>query len=79
MDFAYETMAGYPFEVKDPEKWKEYDFDLVVITLKDSKKAEEIKKKLCNLGMDRLQIYHFEQKEIFWKFAKADGLLGKEI
>lgn len=75
MDFGYETMTGYPFEVKNPSVWRELDFDVVVITIKNPDKAKETAAQLCALGIDPAKIRHFDQKELFWRFAEADGIL----
>lgn len=75
IDFGYERMEGYPFVVRNPLDWPEMEFDAVVITIKNPGKAEEVCKRLCEIGIEQSKIYHFEQKELFWRFAEADGLL----
>lgn len=75
IDFGFEKMRGYPFQVYDPEKWMELEFDLVVITIKNTSKAKEVHDRLCELGIEPERIRYFDQKELFWRFAKADGIL----
>ena len=75
IDFGYERMHGYPFEVWSPQKLLTTECDILVITIKDSVVADQIREQLISLGIDAEKIRWFEQKEIFWKFAKADGLL----
>lgn len=75
-DLNYRSVKlDYPFDVKSPDLMISSGYDYVVITIKDAIKADEIKKYLLNLGIDGKKIMWFEQDEIFWKFAKADGLL----
>ncbi|MXP74999.1 glycosyltransferase [Lachnospiraceae bacterium WCA-9-b2] len=76
IDYGYERMRGCSFEVTPPEEWTEIEFDVVVITIKNSVKAQEISSGLCQMGIKPSKIYYFEQKELFWRFAEADGILG---
>lgn len=75
VDFGYERMEESDFDVMNPIEWMNIEFDVVVITIKNPVKAEEIRVRLCELGIEPARIYHFEQKELFWRFAEADGIL----
>lgn len=75
IDFGYERMQGYPFAVRNPADWEEIEFDAVVITVKNIQEAEKVRGRLCAMGIRPSMIYHFEQKELFWRFAEADGIL----
>ena len=74
-DFAFRRMKDQPFTVNDPAELKEESYDLIVITIKNEIKANEIKKELIKLGIPNEKIKWFDEKEIFWRFAEADGLL----
>lgn len=76
IDFGYETVRKETFAVENPEKWRTMEFDIIVITIKNRHKAEEVRARLCELGVEPSRILHFEQKELFWRFAEADGILG---
>ena len=75
VDFGYERMKGFPFDVWNPTELLHRSYDVLVITIKNSAVADEVKTRLISLGIKEESIRWFEQKEIFWKFAKADGLL----
>ena len=60
--------------VDNPADVSKYEFDYVVITYKYLPKVEEIKKELVERGIEENKILWFEQKEIFWKYAKDAGL-----
>ena len=77
IDFNYERFAESEYKVNSPEDLLKWDFDYVVITIKNPKKAEEVCARLEDF-VDADKILWFEQKEIFWKYAEADGLLLNE-
>lgn len=79
VDYNYKKMTGYPFDVQNPIEVKNMDYDAVVITIKDIVKAEEIKIKLIDDGILEEKIYIFDQREIFWKYAEALGILNTSI
>lgn len=79
IDYGYERMEGYPFEVRNPADWTKLDFDVVVITIKNVDKAKEVRAQLNGIGIKDSKIYHFEQKELFWRFAEADGILQENV
>lgn len=76
VDFEQEGAVGYPFEIWSPEKLLTQSYDVLVITVKDSSAANKIKERLVSVGIEEGSMRWFEQKEIFWKFAQADGLVG---
>lgn len=49
-------------------------YDYIVITYKYVPKVEEIRNSLIDKGIPKDRIRWFEQKEIFWKYAKDAGL-----
>ncbi len=76
VDFAYERLSSDEFLVESPYAILECDYDYVVITVKNSVKEQEIRKKLLDMGISGERIVWFEQPEFFWKFVQAEGLLS---
>jgi len=62
--------------ISDASEAQRYDFDYIVITYKYKPKADEIRKSLVDAGAPEGKILWFEQKEIFWKYARYAGLCG---
>ena len=79
IDYGYRTIKEDLFEVRNPEEWKGLQFDVIVITLKNVPQAQKVRRRLLEAGIEQERIYHFEQKELFWKFAEADGLLDRTV
>lgn len=79
IDFGFERMKEPDFDVKNPLEWTYMEFDVVVITIKNPDKAKEVRNRLCEIGIEPSRIYHFNQKELFWKFAEADGILQPSV
>lgn len=75
VDFGYEKFRESSLLVQSPELLKEDIYDYVVITIKNPGKAKQIIEQLEEFGIDKGKILWFEQPEIFWKYAQADGLL----
>lgn len=73
VDPAYESMRYSDFMVYSPEKLRQWEYDLVLITVKNPEKAAAIKKELVEAGVSEKKIRWYEQKEIFWKYAKVNG------
>lgn len=73
VDPAYESMRYSDFTVYSPEKLRQWEYDLVLITVKNPEKAAAIKKELVEAGVSEKKIRWYEQKEIFWKYAKVNG------
>ena len=59
-----------PPDTVDPDK-----YDCLVITVKNPNKTMEIRAQLLEAQIPEEKIFWFEQKDIFWKFAEAEGLL----
>lgn len=85
IDFSYnrflknglsdQQRSEFDLKVASPEVLKHLDYDYIVITIKNAKKAQQIKNQLVEYGVDRECIFWFEQREIFWKYVAADGLI----
>lgn len=75
VDFGYEKFKGSSLQVQSPELLSEDIYDYVVITIKNPGKAKQVREQLEEIGIDKNKILWFEQPEIFWKYAQADGLL----
>lgn len=76
MDFGGSRMGEeYPFDISLPCDFSGI-YDYVVITIKDKKKADSVRKNLIVGGIPTEKICWFSQQEIFWRFAKAYGLLS---
>ena len=75
MDYEYGKHSSAEIEVKSPADFLQAKYDYVVITIKNKRKAETVKSLLIQDGMDSDKILWFEQKEIYWKFLEAEGLL----
>lgn len=78
IDYGYGRYTDGELQVENPAFLKEVNYDFIVITIKNQRKAEEIKERLIKDGALENQILWFEQREIFWKFAEAEGLLETE-
>lgn len=70
IDFGYERLNEDAMNPQSPNAVKERDYDYILITIKNSSKAEEVRKDLINSGIPEEKIKWFDQTEIFWKFAK---------
>lgn len=75
IDFGYEHIQDEVLGVESPEALKTLDYQYIVITIKNPGKAEQVKAQLEELGVAPEKILWFEQKELFWRYAKAEGLL----
>ena len=51
------------------------DYDLILITVKNPKKAMEIREGLTYEGIPDEKIRWYEQKEIYWEYAESNGWL----
>lgn len=78
VDFGYERVCDGTLHAQPPEMLKKWNYDYILITIKNSGKAEQVKKQLEELGIVPEKILWFEQKELFWRYAEAEGLL-KEV
>lgn len=75
VDFDCERLADKQMEIRLPSELPETSYDFLVITIKDPDKMEEIKERLLALGIPKGKILWFEEREIYWRFAKAEGLI----
>ena len=64
---------GWPAE--PPECLAGLEYDYIVITIKNPEEAARAGKTLLQWGIGADKIRWFEQREQFWKYAQADGLL----
>lgn len=78
MDFGWEKSRGGPMEGAAPGSFIQTEYDVVVITIKNPSKANEVKGQLMEEGIPGYKIRWFEQKEIYWKFAEANGWLVRQ-
>lgn len=78
VDFEYERYHGGSMEVRSPLGLDPAGYDYVVITVKNPAKASGIRGRLEEIGVESGKILWFEQRELFWKYAEAEGLLGGE-
>lgn len=74
IDFSYERLNNEEFGVEDPGAVTGYDYDYIVITIKNPQKAANVREELRGLGIADDRILWFDQTEFFWKFVQADGL-----
>ena len=75
VDFEWKKYVSDFGAIVSPEKLLETEYDLIVITIKNRNKADEVKGKLIETGIAKEKILWFEQKEIYWKYAEANGWL----
>lgn len=76
VDRNYQKLSGYPCKIEDPEWIKKADFDYVLLALADRQPAEEARMYLTEeLRVDEKKIIWLEQREMFWEYAEAAGLL----
>lgn len=73
MGFGWEGLEEEGGMFFSPKEWIPAEYDVVVITIKNSFKAAEVKERLIKAGIPACKIKWFEQKEIYWKFAEANG------
>lgn len=74
VDPNFEKCSSEEFPVLSLECLEDLKYDYIVITIKNPAKASEVRFKLEEL-VSKEKILWFEQPEIFWKYAEADGLL----
>lgn len=75
VDFGYERACNGDFHAEPPSMLEKWSYDYIVITIKNAGKAKQVKAKLEELGIAPKKILWFEQKELFWRYAEAEGLL----
>lgn len=78
VDFRYDKFRDSNLIVDSPEILKAVEYDYIVITIKNKVKAEQVKEKLRESGIELSKILWFEQKELFWRYAEGEGMLAEE-
>ncbi len=73
VDFGWERLAKDALDIAAPESILQIEYDVIVITIKNRAKAYEVKEQLMKIGAPQKKICWFEQKEIYWKYAEANG------
>lgn len=66
------------FDMPSVEQLQELSFDCLVITIKNRGKAQQVKAQFIQLGVAPEKILWFEQPEVYWKYAEAEGLLDSK-
>lgn len=75
VDHGYQKIQDDVLQVQSPEALLSLTYDYVLITIKNPSKATSVRIELESLGVPKDKILWYEQKEIYWKYAEADGLL----
>ncbi len=75
IDFAYAELKDEILQMQSPSMLSLWDYDYIVITVKNQAKAGQIREKLEGLGVESARILWFEQRDLFWRYAEAEGLL----
>lgn len=75
VDFGFERMEDKTLNLRAPSELLKVNFDYIIITIKNERKAAEIKAQLAGIGIPEDKMLWFRQRELFWKYAEADGLL----
>ena len=69
----YEGKQPDDMEIYAPDELKCWNYDIVLITIKNKEKAAKVIEELEKMGISREKVRWYEQKEIFWKYAKVNG------
>lgn len=75
IDFEYERLKDEVLQIQSPAALPAMNYDYIVITVKNPLKARQIREKLGELGVESEKILWFEQRDLFWRYAEAEGLL----
>lgn len=78
VDKKYKELSRKDFPVKSPQKILDSEFDYIVITIKNEKKAMEIQERLLKQKVSREKIVWCRQPEGYWRYMEAEGLLARE-
>lgn len=73
IDYDFEKHANDELKPGNPSVLKNSVYDYVVVTIKNKSKAADIQKQLVEDGIPVDKIKWFDQTEIFWRFAEANG------
>ena len=74
VDPQYKKLTNDYMEVCEPDRLSGWDYDYVVITIKDKGKALSVKSELMESGINESKIIWQEQPELYWKYIEAEGL-----
>lgn len=79
VDYSFERFADFKSanelgEIRNPAELVKWEYDYVIITIKNKDKSEEIKNKL-SVYADKEKVLWFKQEEIYWKYIEAAGYL----
>ncbi len=76
VDFEHKkNVKQSQFEIFSPTMLVSWEYDYIVITIKNLSKAKQIELQLIEMGIPAEKIIWQEQPEIFWKYVEADGLI----
>lgn len=79
VDKNYQNLSNCPRGIQDPESIQKMDYDYILLALLDKQTAADVRTYLAEkLEVDLKKIVWLEQQDIFWEYADAAGLLGKE-
>ncbi len=73
VDPACKNMHYDDFVVCSPDKLQQWEYDIVLIAIKNREKAMAVKGELMQAGILEEKLRWYEQKEIFWKYARVNG------
>lgn len=73
LDLGWERFKNDSMETVSLEELLRAEYDVVVITIKNPSKAQEVRGQLVEVGIPEYRIRWFEQKELYWKYAEANG------
>lgn len=71
--------ADLGFDMPSAEKLQQMQFDVIVIAIKNPGKAKEVKTAFLQRGVHPDKILWVEHPEVYWKYAKAEGLLDSIV
>lgn len=63
------------FHMPNSEELAALEYDALLIAVKNPGKAAELEETFIELGVEQEKIYWFEQPEVYWKYAEAEGWL----
>lgn len=74
IDLQYEKLSNEYLKVSNPNELCNWNYDFVVITIKNKGKALSTKEELIALGVENKKIIWCEQPEAYWKYIEAEGI-----
>ena len=63
------------FNMPTREELATLQYDILLIAVKNPGKAEDLREIFIDLGVEKEKIFWFEQSEVYWKYAEAEGWL----